>query len=314
MNKTILGIVAFTFLFLFGCGKKEAKVVGPISDQPKEEKHTASDKAFIEGALTFTVGVNDKVVNDFIQYAVEDPVQIGKMLDEYQSKVSAADIEHIKQFLANNPMFWRDYGLLPYVSNTVFMAGYEATYKGEALSYILENKWNDILDHGYSYVSSTVGVMSTANYNYSKPYYGYEQIQIKIDTLNYDRMATAQYSEMAGYRAQQIEYTLKPASRTKEFMRPEKVTVYVSGAMNGAMNKVLPFFVDEKYGVLQVEAKFNAADSFVIQMKVDTIVDRKISELESGVLATKVFFTSEGTNEINAFRLRLAKIATIPRM
>lgn len=314
MNKTIFGIVACTFLLVFGCGKKEAKVVRPISDQPKEEKHTASDKAFIEGALTFTVGVNDKVVNDFIQYTVEDPVQIGKLLDQYQSKASATDLEHIKQFLAHNPMFWRDYGLLPYVSNTVFMAGYEATYKGEALSYILENKWNDILDRGDSYVSSTVGVMSTANYNYSKPHYGYEQIQVKIDSINYDRVATAKYSEMVGYRVQQIEYTLKPASRTKEFMRPEKVTVYVSEAMNGAMNKVLPFFVDEKYGVLQVEARFNAADSFVIQMKVDTIVNRKISELESSILVTKVFFTSEDTNQLNAFRLRVAKIATIPRL
>lgn len=317
MNKTILGIVGLTFFTLVGCGKKETKAVEqPIQkiEQPKENAVRVLDKEFVEGALTFAVEVNDKVINDFIQYTVADPIQIGELLTKYQAKASAKDIEHIKQFLADNPTFWSDYGLLPYVSNKVYIAGYEATYKGEALSYILENKWNDILERGYSYVSSTVGLASTANYNYNKPFQGYEQIQVKIDSVNYTRVATDKYSEIAGYQAQQIEYTLKPASRTGEFMRPEKVTAYVAAAMNGAMNKVLPFFVDEKYGVLQVDATFHDTDSFVIQMKAVAIVDRKISELESGILATKVFFTSENNNGIDAFRLRLAKIAAIPRM
>ncbi|MDR0227547.1 MAG: hypothetical protein LBI72_00545 [Flavobacteriaceae bacterium] len=196
----------------------------------------------------------------------------------------------------------------------MFVAGYEAVYKGEALTYRYENKWNDILDQGYAYLYSTVGMSSETNLIYDKPYTGMEQMQIKIDTINYNKTITGKVKDVVGYQAQEVVYQLKKEKRTSEFVCPERVVAYISPSFNGTINKVLPFFVDEKNAVLLIEMQLEKENELTVTLEAEAIVERKLIEEETGVLSTKAFFRADSEQNIQAMRLRIAKMIATPKM
>ncbi|MDR2222943.1 MAG: hypothetical protein LBE34_09400 [Flavobacteriaceae bacterium] len=318
MKKVVVGFSVLGFGMLFGCGQKQKEEVKTpeVIEQKKASESTEAPqvKEFVEGALYYKLAIADKEVNDFMQYAVEDPVQLTDLLEKYQKKTSPQTVTYLQEFFKNNPRFWVEYGQFPFIRNQVFVAGYEAVYKGEGLTYTYENKWNDLLNQGYAYLHGTVGMSSEVNLIFDKPYVGMEQMQVKIDTLNYNKTLTGKVKDIVGYQAQEVVYELKKEKRTAEFTRPERVVAYVSPSFNGAINKVLPFFVDEKNGVLALEIQVEKESNIKLTFEADAIVMRKLTEEETTILSTKAFFKTTDEQGVQAMRMRIAKIVATPRM
>ncbi|WP_158210438.1 hypothetical protein [Myroides phaeus] len=290
-------------------------------DEPTGEPQTESvnkekqevDK-FEEGALTYTMSMSDPIFNDFVKYVSKDPLHMLDLAKEYGAKLSKEDNAHLQEVIKNSPSFTTTYGTLPFISSSVYVAGYEAVYKGEGLTYVLENKWNDILDEGFAYVGSTIAPNSKLNFSYKKNYIDAEQLQTNIDTLNYDRVATGDFIDLVGYKAERIVYTAKEAMAVGQRFLPKELTVYVSESFNPAINKVLPFNVNEEHGVLKIVTKFLDTDDLYVTYEVSTAVKRMVLDTETSISMTNNTYDVKGDRDILALGMRLTKIIAIPRL
>lgn len=269
---------------------------------------------FEEGALTYTMSMSDPIFNDFVKYVSKDPLHMLDLAKEYGAKLSKEDNAHLQEVIKNSPSFTTTYGTLPFISSSVYVAGYEAVYKGEGLTYVLENKWNDILDEGFAYVGSTIVPNSKLNFSYKKNYIDAEQLQTNIDTLNYDRVATGDFIDLVGYKAERIVYTAKEAMAVGQRFLPKELTVYVSESFNPAINKVLPFNVNEEHGVLKIVTKFLDTDDLYVTYEVSTAVKRKVLDIETSISMTNNTYDVKGDRDILALGMRLTKIIAIPRL
>lgn len=314
MKKRILLILTLGLL-ITSC-KKDKQGEEPIS-QPQTEDVKKVEKEiekFEEGALTYTMSMSDPIFNDFVKYVSKDPLHMLDLAKEYGDKLSKEDNAHLHEVIKNSPSFTTTYGTLPFISSSVYVAGYEAVYKGEGLTYVLENKWNDILDEGFAYVGSTIVPNSKLNFSYKKNYIDAEQLQTNIDTLNYDRVATGDFVDLVGYKAERIVYTAKEATAVGQRFLPKELTVYVSESFNPAINKVLPFNVNEEHGVLKIVTKFLDSDDLYVTYEVSTAVKRKVLDTETSISLTNSSFDVKEDKDILALGMRLTKIIAIPRL
>ncbi|MEC4117117.1 hypothetical protein [Myroides phaeus] len=311
-----------SMLLLLGVGllitscKNDKKGDEPTG-QPQTEtvnKEKQEVVKFEEGALTYTMSMSDPIFNDFVKYVSKDPLHMLDLAKEYGAKLSKEDNAHLQEVIKNSPSFTTTYGTLPFISSSVYVAGYEAVYKGEGLTYVLENKWNDILDEGFAYVGSTIVPNSKLNFSYKKNYIDAEQLQTNIDTLNYDRVATGDFIDLVGYKAERIVYTAKEAMAVGQRFLPKELTVYVSESFNPAINKVLPFNVNEEHGVLKIVTKFLDTDDLYVTYEVSTAVKRKVLDTETSISMTNNTYDVKGDRDILALGMRLTKIIAIPRL
>lgn len=311
-----------SMLLLLGVGllitscKNDKKGDEPTG-QPQTEtvnKEKQEVVKFEEGALTYTMSMSDPIFNDFVKYVSKDPLHMLDLAKEYGAKLSKEDNAHLQEVIKNSPSFTTTYGTLPFISSSVYVAGYEAVYKGEGLTYVLENKWNDILDEGFAYVGSTIVPNSKLNFSYKKNYIDAEQLQTNIDTLNYDRVATGDFIDLVGYKAERIVYTAKEAMAVGQRFLPKELTVYVSESFNPAINKVLPFNVNEEHGVLKIVTKFLDTDDLYVTYEVSTAVKRKVLDIETSISMTNNTYDVKGDRDILALGMRLTKIIAIPRL
>lgn len=311
-----------SMLLLLGVGllitscKNDKKGDEPTG-QPQTEtvnKEKQEVVKFEEGALTYTMSMSDPIFNDFVKYVSKDPLYMLDLAKEYGAKLSKEDNAHLQEVIKNSPSFTTTYGTLPFISSSVYVAGYEAVYKGEGLTYVLENKWNDILDEGFAYVGSTIVPNSKLNFSYKKNYIDAEQLQTNIDTLNYDRVATGDFIDLVGYKAERIVYTAKEAMAVGQRFLPKELTVYVSESFNPAINKVLPFNVNEEHGVLKIVTKFLDTDDLYVTYEVSTAVKRKVLDIETSISMTNNTYDVKGDRDILALGMRLTKIIAIPRL
>lgn len=311
-----------SMLLLLGVGllitscKNDKKGDEPTG-QPQTEtvnKEKQEVVKFEEGALTYTMSMSDPIFNDFVKYVSKDPLHMLDLAKEYGAKLSKEDNAHLQEVIKNSPSFTTTYGTLPFISSSVYVAGYEAVYKGEGLTYVLENKWNDILDEGFAYVGSTIVPNSKLNFSYKKNYIDAEQLQTNIDTLNYDRVATGDFIDLVGYKAERIVYTAKEAMAVGQRFLPKELTVYVSESFDPAINKVLPFNVNEEHGVLKIVTKFLDTDDLYVTYEVSTAVKRKVLDTETSISMTNNTYDVKGDRDILALGMRLTKIIAIPRL
>lgn len=311
-----------SMLLLLGVGLlitscKNDKKGDELTGQPQTEtvnKEKQEVDKFEEGALTYTMSMSDPIFNDFVKYVSKDPLHMLDLAKEYGAKLSKEDNAHLQEVIKNSPSFTTTYGTLPFISSSVYVAGYEAVYKGEGLTYVLENKWNDILDEGFAYVGSTIVPNSKLNFSYKKNYIDAEQLQTNIDTLNYDRVATGDFIDLVGYKAERIVYTAKEAMAVGQRFLPKELTVYVSESFNPAINKVLPFNVNEEHGVLKIVTKFLDTDDLYVTYEVSTAVKRKVLDTETSISMTNNTYDVKGDRDILALGMRLTKIIAIPRL
>lgn len=314
MKKSVLLLVGLGLL-ITSC-KKEKQGEEPIEEpQIETVKEVKKDvQKFEEGALTYTMSMSDPIFNDFVKYVSKDPLHMLELAKEYGAKLSKEDNTHLQEVIKNSPSFATTYGTLPFISSSIYVAGYEAVYKGEGLTYVLENKWNDILDEGFAYVGSTIVPNSKLNFSYKKNYIDAEQLQTNIDTLNYDRVATGDFVDLVGYKAERIVYTAKEAIAVGQRFLPKELTVYVSESFNPVINKVLPFNVNEEHGVLKIVTKFLDTDDLYVTYEVNTAVKRKVLDTETSISLTSSSFDVKEDKDILALGMRLTKIIAIPRL
>lgn len=314
MKKSMLLLLGVGLL-LTSC-KNDKKGDEPIGQPQTETVNKGKQEVdkFEEGALTYTMSMSDPIFNDFVKYVSKDPLHMLDLAKEYGAKLSKEDNAHLQEVIKNSPSFTTTYGTLPFISSSVYVAGYEAVYKGEGLTYVLENKWNDILDEGFAYVGSTIVPNSKLNFSYKKNYIDAEQLQTNIDTLNYDRVATGDFIDLVGYKAERIVYTAKEAMAVGQRFLPKELTVYVSESFNPSINKVLPFNVNEEHGVLKIVTKFLDTDDLYVTYEVSTAVKRKVLDTETSISMTNNTYDVKGDRDILALGMRLTKIIAIPRL
>lgn len=312
MNKVSV-ILLFATISLMSCKNKEQQ-----EDTTTIEKTSNKDKEiseFEEGALTYQMSFSDTIVEDFLRAISDDPLYSKELGKKYISQLPTAQAEHLNAFIKANPSFITRYGILPFLKNNIYVAGYEVVYKGEGPSYVLENRWNDLLEEGQGYAGSTIVPNAKLNFRYGKGFLEAEQLQTNITLDKYDRVATGVVSEIAGYLVEKIIYTRKPSVVSGERILPKSVTVYNSKAFNPVINKVMPYWVAEEHGILKLEVELSESEhSIQMIYQANMAVKRKLIEDETSILATKAFVAVKENRDFLALDLSLAKIIVPPSL
>lgn len=312
MRRISIGLLAIGLL-VASCKNKEQQ-----EDTTTIEKTSNKDKEiseFEEGALTYQMSFSDTIVEDFLRAISDDPLYSKELAKKYISQLPAEQAEHLNAFIKANPNFITRYGTLPFLKNNIYVAGYEVVYKGEGPSYVLENRWNDLLEEGQGYAGSTIVPNAKLNFSYGKGFLEAEQLQTNITLDKYDRVATGEISEIAGYPVEKIIYTRKPSVVSGERILPKSVTVYSSKAFNPVVNKVMPYWVAEEYGILMLEVELSESEhSIQMIYQANMAVKRKLIVDETSILATKAFVAVKENRDFLALDLSLAKIIVPPSL
>lgn len=312
MRRISIGLLAIGLLVV-SCKNKEQQ-----EDTTTIEKTSNKDKEiskFEEGALTYQMSFSDTIVEDFLRAISDDPLYSKELAKKYISQLPAEQAEHLNAFIKANPNFITRYGTLPFLKNNIYVAGYEVVYKGEGPSYVLENRWNDLLEEGQGYAGSTIVPNAKLNFSYGKGFLEAEQLQTNITLDKYDRVATGVVSEIAGYPVERIIYTRKPSVVSGERILPKSVTVYSSKAFNPVINKVMPYWVAEEHGILKLEVELSESEhSIQMIYQANMAVKRKLIEDETSILATKAFVAVKENRDFLALDLNLAKIIVPPSL
>ncbi|KZE83913.1 hypothetical protein [Myroides marinus] len=305
-------------LTLIGCKKQENLKVDETStkitnDVSKKDTIGIVDKVE-EGVLTYQLSFKDSIVDGFVKYISKEPLLANELIEEYSEKLTESDRAHLKNILKNNPRFNVMFGSLPFLKNSIYIAGYEVVYKGQGLSYTIENKWNDILDEGYGFAESRIVPNSSLNFKYKKEFLDSQTLQVNITEDKFDRQDTGETVVVAGYQANKIIYTHKPSTLDGERVLPLSVVAYVSKAFNPVINKVMPFYVNESAGVLKLEIQMtNTADLNLIY-EANTAVERKVLEPETSILTGTTLYEVKDSRDVIALGMQLSKLIIAPRM
>ncbi|MGL4584497.1 MAG: hypothetical protein ACRCVU_16140 [Flavobacterium sp.] len=317
MRNVCIGL--FTIgLLVVSCKKEEKKTVNEsvviVKDSLKSNKEEVVGK-FEEGALTYQMSFSDTIVEDFLRVISEDPLYGKELAKKYISQLPTDQAEHLNAFIKANPSFITRYGTLPFLKNKIYVAGYEVVYKGEGASYVLENRWNDLLEEGQGYAGSTIVPNTKLNFSYGKGFLEAEKLQTNITLDKYNRVATGMVSEIAGYPVEKIIYTRKPSVVSEERLLPKTVIVYSAQSFNPVINKVMPYWVAEENGILKLEVELSESEhSIQMIYQANMAVKRKLIEDETSILATKAFVTVKENRDFLALDLNLAKIIVPPSL
>lgn len=317
MRRVSIALLAIGLLAV-SCKKEEKNAVNEtavvVKDSLKSDNVVVIDK-FEEGALTYQMSFSDTIVEGFLRAISEDPLYSKELTKKYISQLPTKEAEHLNAFITANPSFINRYGTLPFLKNNIYVAGYEVVYKGEGASYVLENRWNDLLEEGQGYAGSTIVPNSKLNFSYGKGFLETEQLQTNITLEKYDRVATGEISEIAGYTVEKIIYTRKPSVVSGERILPKTVMVYSAKAFNPVINKVMPYWVAEEYGILKLEVELSESEhSIQMIYQANMAVKRKLIEDETSILATKAFVAVKEGRDFLALDLSLAKIIVPPSL
>lgn len=305
MRRLSLGLL-IVGIALMGCKENKQQEVSDVNVESKE-KTTIKKTKFIEGTLVYKMSLSDSLIGQLIEHISQDPLYSKELAKKYIEEQSVADRDRIKQFLTDNPLFLKEYSTLPFIKNNVYVAGYEVVYKGEGATYILENKWNDILDEGFVYASSTIVPNTELNFSYQKEFLEREQLHKHITLENYNRVVTGEISNVAGYEVEKVIYTINEKSENKNL--PVSVTLYTSKLFNPVINKVLPYYLNEEGGILKLEIEMaDVPHNVKMVYEAEMAVERKLLEQETVVLATKRFYGTKTKDDLAKLEERLASI------
>lgn len=315
MKRIGIGLLAIGTL-LMGCKNKENNEIKTPSLEVKSSLKSDNDKGgvnFEQGALSYQMSFSDAVIEDFLRAISDDPLYSNDLAKQYISKLSTDKVEHLNRFLKNNPDFITRYGRLPFIKNNIYVAGYEAIFKGEGASYIVENRWNDLLEEGQGYVGSTTVPNANINFSYHNDFLEAEQLQINIALDKYDRKVTGEISEIAGYAVEKVIYNRKASVVSGDL--PKTVIAYSSKAFNPVINKVMPYWVAEKHGILKLEVELTESTSGIRMIyQANMAVKRKLIEEETSILATKAFVAIKDNKDLSELEVKLTKIITPPSL
>ncbi|MCC9043146.1 hypothetical protein LNQ81_10720 [Myroides sp. M-43] len=304
-------------LLLIGCKKEGKSIVNEIvvvEDGLKSDNVEVLGK-FEEGALTYQMSFSDTIVDEFIRAISEDPLYSKELAKKYISQLPTEQAEYLSFFLKANPGFITRYGTFPFLKNNIYVAGYEVIFKGEGVSYILENRWNELLEEGQGYAGSTIVPNTKLNFSYGKDFLEAEQLQTNITLDKYDRVATGEVSEIAGYAVEKIIYTRKPSVISGERILPKSVIAYSSKSFNPVINKVMPYWVAEEQGILKLEVELSESEhSIQMIYQASMAVKRKLIEDETSILATKAFVLIKENKDFSSFNVSIAKIVVPPSL
>ena len=295
---------------LMGCKENRQQEVSNTTVEP-QEKVVVNKKKFIEGALVYKMSLSDSLLNQFIVHISHDPLYSKELANKYLAELSVEDRDRVKQFLTDNPQILKEYSRLPFIKNNVYVAGYEVVYKAEGATYLLENKWNDILDEGFVYATSTIVPNTVLNFSYQKDFLEKEHLYTHITLDDYTRVTSDEVGMVAGYEVEKIIYTLKKNSQKNNL--PKSLIVYTSTLFNPVINKVQPYYLNEEGGILKLEAELSSvSQSMNMVYEAEMIVGRKLLEQETAIVATKAFYGTKTKDDLAKLKERLSKIFVVP--
>ncbi|WP_267740404.1 hypothetical protein [Myroides injenensis] len=319
MVNKIIWVAMGLAICLAGCKDKESHNENKevqVSDTINKvnQQSIIKDKEFIEGALIYNLTIKDSLLSNYISTVASDPLHFDQMKDQFITNLLPEQKVKFESFKSLNHNAITQLLLLPFLKNEIYVAGYEVVYKNKGVFSVTELKWNDILDQGYGYVYSPISE-SQLNFPFSKELIKAELFQTVIDSVNYEIEELQEESSIANYKVNKKVYTKKEyADNHSPRYLPPKITVYYSDAFNGVINKVMPFAIDIPQGVLKMEIQYFENESYEVVFEAERIVNRKLVELETGVLSTKAFFPVNEEKDVLPFEMRLSKILALPKM
>ncbi|MHC5202597.1 hypothetical protein ACYSNV_10375 [Myroides sp. LJL119] len=277
----------------------------------KPEKIDFNDLEFDQGVIYYDLTISDTIIQSFIDSMIFNSTYVKD--NTYRQ---SSDSLYVREFIANNPNFWKNYGLFPYMKNQVYLAGYEAVYLGESLTYKVQNKYNDLLQTGYIYLASKVGLKSSVNLIYQENNPVLQQVQLPIYLSFYTKDYTQDTDtlKIANYTVQRASYTLKDSLDNPPGYLPWKVTIYSSDLFYASLNRVLPFYVDQKSGILRIDITFNKQDSYFFTLQANSIVRREILPQEYQSLQGSMIYDYNNPEQLKNFKNQLVLIKELPKI
>ncbi|MTG99175.1 hypothetical protein NWE55_02620 [Myroides albus] len=316
--KKRISLVLIIAVVCIGCkqSKKPTEIYGKVKPEIKKE-------AFSEGLLTYELSISDSIVDTFIKDKVaQAPTNIKALLDKYKGKPE--DKKYIENFFENNPDFLKRYGKLPFIKNTVSIAGYNVNSYREGLTYLYELEMNELQGQGSGFIGRNRSMLSPEQgVNFSIRKEQVEQIDrhflIVIDENNYTREERETDMKVAGYEVKEVLYQLKEELRhTADLCTPLELTVYTSKGVSALVNSALPVQLPrEGYGVLKAEVRFrdSSVDPFYFVIEAKAVVVRELLMGEKSIVNySKEFTALDESNSNELYKAVFEKYIIEPTM
>lgn len=309
MNRYFIFFIIALFCALYSCNKAKSTSTMIIPSNKSSEPKNLVKTDFEQGVLYYDLVVSDTIVQRFIDLMANNATYV-KDSNYNQSP----DSVYLKKFFTENPKFWQAVGYFPFIKNQIYIAGYEAVYKGEALTLKQENKYNDLLEQGYVYMGSKLGLKTSVNAHYSLKTPIIREMQYSIDLANYNQEIQRDSTSVLGYPAQVSTYVLKPESSDKDFFAPYQIRLYQSQAFHNSLNRVLPFFIDVPHGIVRMDFKLNQNDSYSFSFLANSIVQRNVLPEESMVTVGQGLFDLSNSQDMDNFQKQLLILKELPKV
>lgn len=309
MNRYFIFYIIAVFCVLTSCKKatSTSTMIIPTKKSSVPKKLVKTD--FEQGVLYYDLSISDTILQSFIDLMANNATYVK---DSHYNQ--SQDSVYLKNFIAQNPDFWQKVGYFPFMKNQVYISGYEAVYKGETLSLKVENTYNDLLEKGYLYMGSKLGLKSSVNAHYSLNTPIINQVQYAIDLHHYTQEEQRDSTNILGYPTKVSSYVLKPEVFSKDLSLPYQIRVYQSEAFHHSLNRVLPFYMDLPNGILQVDFKLDAKDAYCFSFMANSIVQRQVLPQESMVTVGQGLFDLTSSQDKDNFEKQLHILRELPKV
>ena len=216
---------------------------------------------FTQGVITTKVSLPgnpfDKLLNQI------DPAKgnVQAQMQQLAARLTPAEQQQLQTEAAKlSPAMTIGAMMLPR-KGTIYCRGQEARATTDALTYHLENYFNNATNKGLLLMSSQ-STPQTVNYTYDAASVKKTWQSIVVTARDYTSKTTTETVLVAGYPSQKTTYTLKPgATETTEPgqtpTKPVALDVWTSAQIPQSLNFAHPVYVAEAHGITRLVVYFD---------------------------------------------------------
>ncbi|PZP49317.1 MAG: hypothetical protein DI598_08190 [Pseudopedobacter saltans] len=202
-----------------------------------------------EGHLQYAISIEDKVLKKYMDNIKQGKGKPMEAMKNAANGMSPAEIDYLKKITKDNPEMGLSLILLPYLGNSINLKGEKTLGECKAITYELQNLWDQTENKGVNYIESTVDPSNNLSFTYDKSYKVDDPMTIGAN--NFDKVETSEHVKVLDFDTHKTVYKRKSSTSHKV---PYKLEVYTTPFISNAVNFSHPYYSDEKDGIVKINA------------------------------------------------------------
>ncbi|MFD2034042.1 hypothetical protein ACFSKL_04525 [Belliella marina] len=301
MKKLFLSLLSAATILACDSNKDDKKVTAETEESKEShiELTTMVKKTFTEGKIDVQIYFPGNRFSEILNKV--DPAQgdIQQQIEKYAKELSQEDAEDIQNLMKGNIALAMQVMFAPMLKNEIFVRGDQATAKCDGLVYHLENTLNGGNETGTVFIQSQSVKNSQITFDYDKDFFGESQLQTTIDLSMYDRKATYETDEIAGYKCNKVIYTLKNDSP----MAIGQLEVWTSEHMPKTLNFIHPFYLEEAHGIMKISIYQDAQSDMPMVYEFKKVTPGSVSDSDMNISQSQPIYNGKSDTEAIAAKL-----------